>query len=321
MKTFDVFSYFSDIISLWIIIPNSQGMIDMYNKSNITNSLNYINHNLDNNISIEELAYVSGYSLSQFYKLFTSSTGFTVKQYIRNKRLSEAAKKLVTSNSRIIDIAMDANFQSHEVFTRAFYSLYGITPSEYRKSRNEIILFEKYNNLGKYIKNNFGYLGNDIGINVQIKEPKEIYLVGMDINTTVTENIKKNIVHNFRHSKLLPNVHKIQDLVNPIERINFEITNPMTNELYHFSCFQVSSCKAPKGMKLKIIPSLKYAVFTPSRPLSELEYSSLVTYAYGEWLPISGYQLADDFTFDLMQYTKSGNNDVCSDMKVYIPIK
>jgi len=74
-------------------------------------------------------------------------------------------------------------------------------------------------------------------------------------------------------------------------------------------------------MVLKTLPSLKYAIFTPERPLTALEYSSLVIYAYGEWLPISGYQLADDFTFDVLHRKKNADYVVFTDMEVYIPIK
>lgn len=295
--------------------------MNMYYRESINKALSYINHNLENNISIEEISCISGFSTSHFYKLFSSLTGFTIKQYIRNKRLAKAAKKLVKTNNRVIDIAMDANFQSHEVFTRAFLSLYGVTPLEYRKNRNDIMLYEEFNSLGKCIKDEFRYIENDISINVETFEEKEIYLVGMDIKTSITENIEKKTIHDFWHSKFLPNVHEIKYLDSLNKRINFEITNPKTKELYHLACFQIPVPYSPRGMLLKILPKQKYAVFTPEKPLSALEYSSLITYAYGEWLPISGYELADNFTFDVMYRKDLGEHTVCNNMKVYIPIK
>ncbi|WP_055669683.1 AraC family transcriptional regulator [Desnuesiella massiliensis] len=66
----------------------------MYYKKNIMDVIDYINRNIEKDITIEEISNVSGYSPSHFYKLFTSITGFTVKEYIRNKRLYEAAKSL-----------------------------------------------------------------------------------------------------------------------------------------------------------------------------------------------------------------------------------
>src|SRR5471030_64776 len=166
-------------------------MLNMHYKKNITDAIDYINRELGNNISIEDISNISGFSTSHFYKLFTSLTGFTVKEYIRNKRLAEAAKKLVKTDKRIIDVAMDANFQSHEVFTRAFTSLYGISPLKYRRNRNEILLYEKFNDYIKCIEKKFGYKNDDINITVQVIEKKEIYLVGMDIKTSVIENIEE----------------------------------------------------------------------------------------------------------------------------------
>lgn len=148
----------------------------MYYGENINNAINYINHNLENNISLEDISSAAGFSVSHFYKLFTSSTGFTIKEYLRNKRLSEAAKELVKTDNRIIDIAMDANFNSHETFTRAFTSLYGISPLKYRKNRKEILLYENFNNLGKSIKNRFRYKDN-IHINVKVIEKRKFTLL------------------------------------------------------------------------------------------------------------------------------------------------
>lgn len=289
-------------------------------KDNIKDALNYINQNLENDISIEELANISGFSVSHFYKLFASSTGFTVKKYLRNKRLANAAKELVKTDKRVIDIAMDANFQFHEVFTRAFTSLYGITPIQYRKSRDEILLYENFNNLGNSIKSGFKYVEDDININVKIVERKEMYLVGMNVNTTVTDNIKKKTIRSFWENVFLPNSHKIKNLTDPSKKISFEVTNPKTNELYHMACFEVSTPSVPNGMILKTISPQKYAIFTPKIPLNPLEYSSLVTYAYGEWLPISGYQLADNFTFDVI-HQKNDKSSIHKNMEVYIPIK
>lgn len=293
----------------------------MYYKKNIMDVIDYINRNIEKDITIEEISNVSGYSPSHFYKLFTSITGFTVKEYIRNKRLYEAAKKLVKTDNRVIDIAMDANFQSHEVFTRAFTSLYGIPPLKYRKNRNEIFLYEKFTEFGTYIKEKFNYIQDDINIDIKVLEEKEIYLVGMDIKTSVIEIIEKHTLRNFWQNEFLPQSHKIKNKFNPNNSIHFEITNPETDEIYHLACFQVSASDVPSGMILKTLPPLKYAVFTPKRPLSALEYSSLILYAYGEWLPISGYELADDFTFDVLHHEKIDDKIICTNIEVYIPIK
>lgn len=143
----------------------------------------------------------------------------------------------------------------------------------------------------------------------------------MDIQTTVTENIIKKTLHNFWHNAFLPKSNTIKNIVNPNNRINYEITNPLTNELYHFACFEVHNTYIPNGMKLKVIPPQKYAVFTPEKPLNALEYSSLVSFVYGEWLPISGYQLASDYTFDVMYRERNKEKSICTNMEVYIPIK
>ncbi len=74
-------------------------------------------------------------SLSSLYRLFFSLTGYRVKEYIRARRISEAAQELVETDRRILDIALDYEFESHEAFTRTFKQLAGTTPLAFRRQR------------------------------------------------------------------------------------------------------------------------------------------------------------------------------------------
>ena len=98
-------------------------------------SIDYMDSHLLEELDLEDVARQSGYSLSSFYRFFQALTGFTLKVYIRNRRLAYAARQLVFTRRRILDIALDAGFHSQEVFHRAFVSLHGIPPGEYRRTR------------------------------------------------------------------------------------------------------------------------------------------------------------------------------------------
>ncbi len=99
---------------------------------NIQKSLDFIEQYLKDDIDINTVIRQSGFSTTHFYRIFQALIRETVKDYIRKRRLSEAAIDIVTSDKRIIDIAFDYCFNSQEVFTRAFAQLFGITPGRYR---------------------------------------------------------------------------------------------------------------------------------------------------------------------------------------------
>lgn len=106
----------------------------------IKKSIDYIEDNLDKKIELEELAGKVFLSKYHFHRKFHSVVGEPVAEYIRKKRLTEAAKELLQSNEKIIDIALKYQFSSQETFTKAFKKLYGIPPREFRRSRNNVAI-------------------------------------------------------------------------------------------------------------------------------------------------------------------------------------
>jgi AraC family transcriptional regulator len=101
----------------------------------------FINNNINEPISLYMLAEAAGYSPWHASKIFKQLTGKTPLEYIRSLRLSRAAVRLRDENTRIIDVALDFAFDSHEGFTRAFSEKFGMTPMEYRKRTPPIPLF------------------------------------------------------------------------------------------------------------------------------------------------------------------------------------
>lgn len=97
-------------------------------------ALDYIEEHLREDISLEEIARQAHSSLFWFHRVFALLVGDSLGEYLRKRRLNCAAVELVTTDQRIIDIAVKYGFSSHEAFTRAFSAHFGITPSQYRRS-------------------------------------------------------------------------------------------------------------------------------------------------------------------------------------------
>lgn len=96
-------------------------------------AIDYVETHLEDNISIDELAGIACYSRSHFIWLFECATRIGPMEYVRKRRLTEAAAAL-KKNPSIMDVALQYNFSSQDAFTRSFHHEFGIPPGVYRKS-------------------------------------------------------------------------------------------------------------------------------------------------------------------------------------------
>lgn len=87
---------------------------------------------VDEPIEPQAIARAAGLSLHHFHRIFRAQLGESVMQHVRRLRLERAARRLRTTELRLIELASEAGYESHEAFTRAFIEQFGIAPSEYR---------------------------------------------------------------------------------------------------------------------------------------------------------------------------------------------
>ncbi|GAB2547442.1 AraC-like DNA-binding protein [Gracilibacillus alcaliphilus] len=90
----------------------------------IRQTIDWIEQNLQTEIDIEDVRKISHFSKYHFHRLFQREVGMSVSQYIRMRRIVHAAIDLLNTSKRIIDIAFSYQFESQEVFTRAFKKIY-----------------------------------------------------------------------------------------------------------------------------------------------------------------------------------------------------
>ncbi|MBQ6696218.1 MAG: AraC family transcriptional regulator [Lachnospiraceae bacterium] len=95
----------------------------------LQNAIEYMEEHLTEEPDIRkvaEKAYVSEY---HFQRIFSALCGFSVGEYIRNRRMALAAQELSSSEAKVIDVALKYGYESPDSFTRAFTRFHGITPS------------------------------------------------------------------------------------------------------------------------------------------------------------------------------------------------
>ena len=98
----------------------------------------YIGSHLSEAPTIATLAEALGYSTSHIRTVFRNQLGVSLGRYIRESRLSEAAKRLQSGEESISDIAQQCGFESHHAFSRAFKNAYGLPPKAYGKRLREV---------------------------------------------------------------------------------------------------------------------------------------------------------------------------------------
>ena len=104
----------------------------------------YMENNIYKSITLKELADIAGYSPWHMARIFKEFTGKTPFDYLRGLRLTKAALYLRDNDARIIDVALDFVFDSHEGFTRAFSKEFGVSPHQYSKTTPPVQLFLPY---------------------------------------------------------------------------------------------------------------------------------------------------------------------------------
>ncbi len=104
----------------------------------LSKAIHYIENHLDEDISIDKISSQVYTSSSHFQFIFHVVTGMTIGEYIRNRRLSCAAKDLLQPDSKIIDVAIRYRYDSGESFSKAFTRFHGIPPSKVQREKVKI---------------------------------------------------------------------------------------------------------------------------------------------------------------------------------------
>jgi AraC family transcriptional regulator len=244
---------------------------------------------LKENIDIRAAILQSGYSTTHFYRIFQALIGDSVMDYIRKRKLSDAAIELKLTKKRLIDVAFDYGFNSQEVFTRAFTKLFGITPGRYRTAHSGIVLFEKASASRKMLSN----LGKVIEPRIILE--KEFCIIGLKKTVKPGDRLISQLWEELYSRKA--EIHNAAETVNSLGICEYMPDITDGSEFDYIACVEVTVFDhIPAGMVTKTIPSSKYAVFTHD---SKIRLKDTYGNIYGAWLPYSGYELAEQDTIEL----------------------
>ena len=266
-------------------------------------AIDYIEENLAGEIDFNEAAEKACYSLFHFRRMFMVLIGVTPSEYIRRRRLTLAARELLSGNYRIIDIAMKYGYDSPDSFSRAFRQLNGVTPQAARKLGVMLMAFPRIS-FPILVKG-----GNDMDYRIIEKPSFDVVGKARKISTMNGEN-SRNIPkfwHEFINSK-------------NGEKVLMELTEgkpgPITGALELGICFGESVKEGwwespklsagyegiiyvigaekpdkpvPKGFKVYHIPAATWAIFEAVGPLTKA-IQDITVRIFQEWFPSTGYE-------------------------------
>lgn len=280
-------------------------------------AISFIELNLENDLSPEIVANEIGFSLYHFHRIFKAMMGETVADYIRKRRLANSARRLTSTALPILDIALEARFESQESFTRAFNKMFGSTPNHYRKTGivspivgNETFQPELISHLrsGVTMEPNMVQRGEEIVVGMAgsfSEEPfNKISKLWDQFNVHAGEIPHQKpgyslgvCMKSHPDCPLQAGDSFVYMAARPVEDVNDNI---------------------PAGMIVQKIPASRYAVFTHKGPLTDLPKT--IRYIWGTWVPRNS-ELHKKDAPDFELYDERFDPDTLTgEFDIYIPI-
>lgn len=261
--------------------------------------IDYIEAQLDFDISLAQVAITAGISQWHFQRIFKALTNETLKTYIRSRRLANSLEKLLVTDARIIDIALSAGFESQESFTRAFKKTFDMTPNEYRQIGNKSLFLKKAQINAEYLQ----HINQNISLEPQIYNQQKLLLVGLKTQFYSVDSEKNNIAEKLPPlwDDFLSRIGEIESAIMGVCYGVVQQTKDKTDHLEYVAAVAVSKLATlPQKMVSLEIPATTYAKFTHKGEVKNI--NNTVNYIYSSWLLQSG--MRHTYGADLEFYSK-----------------
>lgn len=286
----------------------------MNNFDKIGEAIRYIDENLNGTLSVELIAEHFAFSPYYFHRLFTAIVGKSMIAYVRDRRVAYACKMLNETNRKVLDIALDCGFDFAQSFSRAFKSITGMSPMQYR-NRNIVPDIIPAAELVKRFTNR---LKGGILMNPGMIKKNKIILAGVSGAGNETAEIWKRFM---KLDEEYPLINKVSD--DGYEVRIFDNTTGDEKVFVGYEIKENDGTKADNGAyEIFTIPSSEYASFDV---YVEDGYES-ENNAMSEWLITNekGYvkNLFEGKPYCIEHYDARFNGDNAdSIVEIWVPVK
>ncbi len=272
--------------------------------SGIQKAIDFIEEHLLEEIDYDMVAIQSFSSSYHFQRVFSILCGFTVGEYIRNRRLSLAGEELVKTQIKVIDIALKYGYESPDSFTKAFQKFHGITPSAAKSGGN----LKSFSRLVLKIS-----LEGGTTMNYRIEEKPEMILTGykahfsgvpfgderkkQEENLFVTTRAKQWLLRGARGS--ISDTKTDMCVITNIDDNGYDFYYALPLDKYERDNMYNTNVTGFEymnefGFENIIVPKQTYAIFTTEQqPYPTNEYMDIRQKIVSEWLASTDWIIAD----------------------------
>jgi AraC family transcriptional regulator len=279
----------------------------------IVRTLLYIQNHLDDDLELERVAAVAAFSRFHFHRIFRGLVGEPLKEHVRRLRLERAAQRLKRQDTPVTGIALEAGFETHESFTRAFGAMFGVSPSAYRAAHRPPPEAASGTHLGDVAGYHPPTYGELLAVEVTERQPISVVFlrhvgpysqVGATWGRLMAWAGMRGLLG--PHTRPIGIVHDDPDIT-PEGKIRYDAAVPVTGAVQPEGEFGITE-----------IPGGNYAVVQHLGSYESL--SNTYQRFFGGWLPKSGRELRDAEAFE--EYLNSPMNSRPEDLRtnIHVPV-
>lgn len=285
--------------------------------SPLERAIEYIENHLNENIGLSDVSRETGYSYYHMTRLFSSVLGESVGRYINRRRLYYAAEKLIYSDQRVIDIALDCGFESSEAFSRAFKLAFGSSPTAYRKAGLDLVVNAKR----KLAPVDVGHIADNISRSPELVMLKETRVAGLRGTTSLFDNRLPGLWEEFMrlHKDLFVTAGAGYGICETQQTVYTKDGDVMFAAMVGSPVNTFDELPLFLPLDTKILRAGKFAVFTHRGTFANL--FKTYQYIFGTWLPAAKEELDDREDFEVYEREVSTFDAPDNEVKIYIPIK
>ena len=286
----------------------------------VQKAVEYIEAHLRQPLKLEAITQHVTVSYYHFHRMFCALTGETLGDYIRKRRLTEAACELLHTHRRILDIALEFQFESQEAFSRSFKGFYGMMPGTFRKKGIQPYIINKESLTGALLQHRIRQIGWQPEI---VYWDKGITIGGLKGKTSLKENRIPALWADF--------IQRGGEIENPVTRkkaYGISSLEPeswqtfFTEETEYLEVVGIEvddSSLLPEGMIRYPIEPGYFAVFLHKG--EAVHVIDTYKYIYGTWVFNTPYELAEKDHFEVYGEDYYGPENKESLVRIFIPIK
>jgi AraC family transcriptional regulator len=246
----------------------------------------FIESHLAGELTLDQIADVAGISRFHMVRAFAAATGLSVMRYVRARRLSEAARVLAAGAPDILTLALDADYSSHEAFTRAFRDHFGVTPEAVRScARIDHIKLQEPIQMDSTVIDN---------LQAPRFETRKPFLVAGSGERCTHENGGAGIPNQWQRFH-----QSVANIPDRIGKLAYGVccNGDDSGNFDYIAGVEVSDFSdLPREFARVRIPEQRYAVFTHRDHISTIRRT--VNTIWNHWLPASGLKAADAPNFE-----------------------